>query len=298
MRIGASCAPTWTRWSWRTSSSRRPIRRRWPETTRAGGKNSCLTDRVLTDHAERISAAAYWELLVNLTKREVMGRYTQSLFGVGWAIAQPLATMAVFTFVFSRLAKIPSDSAPYPVFAYAALVPWFFFSNSVSSGTLSLISYRNIVTKTYFPREIIPFAQVCSRLLDFASAAALFVMLVIYYRVRIGPWALLTPLFFVMLMLFTTGVTLATSAVNVFYRDVNPVVQIGLQLWLYLTPVAYPLSQVSAKYRWLFVLNPLSAIVEGFRAVLVFGRAPDWTLTAVSASMTIVLFIGAFYMFK
>ena len=253
---------------------------------------------MLSDHAERISAAAYWELLVNLTKREVMGRYTQSIFGVGWAIAQPLATMAVFTFVFSRLAKIPSGGAPYPVFAYAALVPWFFFSNSVNSGTLSLITYRNIVTKTYFPREIIPVAQVCSRLLDFASAAALFVLLMIYYRVPIGPWALLTPLFFLLLLLFTTGVTLATSAVNVFYRDVNPVVQIGLQLWLYLTPVAYSLTQVSAKYRWLFVLNPLSAIVEGFRSVLVFGRAPDRSLTAVSAAMTLVLFVGAFVMFK
>jgi lipopolysaccharide transport system permease protein len=257
-----------------------------------------LTDRVLTDRAERISAAAYWELLVNLTRREVMGRYTQSIFGVGWAIAQPLATMAVFTFVFSRLAKIPSGGAPYPVFAYAALVPWFFFSNSVNSGTLSLITYRNIVTKTYFPREIIPFAQVCSRLLDFVSAAALFALLMIYYQVPVGPWALLTPVFFVLLLLFTTGVTLATSAVNVFYRDVNPVVQIGLQLWLYLTPVAYALSQVSTRYRWLFVLNPLSAIVEGFRSVLVFGRAPDWGLTAVSASMTLALFAAAFVMFK
>ena len=257
-----------------------------------------MTERVLVDHAERISAAAYWELLVNLTKREVMGRYTQSIFGVGWAIAQPLATMAVFTFVFSRLAKIPSGGAPYPVFAYSALVPWFFFSNSVNSGTLSLITYRNIVTKTYFPREIIPFAQVCSRLLDFASAGALFVLLMIYYQVRVGSWALLTPAFFLLLLLFTTGVTLATSAVNVFYRDVNPVVQIGLQLWLYLTPVAYPLSEVSPKYRLLFILNPLSAIVEGFRSVLVFDRAPDWTLTAVSASMSLVLFVAAFVMFK
>ena len=257
-----------------------------------------MTERVLIDHAESISASAYWELLVNLTKREVMGRYTQSIFGVGWAIAQPLATMAVFTFVFSRLANIPSGGAPYPVFAYSALVPWFFFSNSVNSGTLSLITYRNIVTKTYFPREVIPFAEVCSRLLDFVSAGALLALLMIYYHMRIGPWALLTPAFFLQLLLFTTGVTLATSAVNVFYRDVNPVVQIGLQLWLYLTPVAYPLAQVSPKYRLLFVLNPLSAIVEGFRSVLVFGRAPDWTLTAVSASMTLVLLVVAFTMFK
>jgi lipopolysaccharide transport system permease protein len=257
-----------------------------------------LTERVLLDHAEPMSAAAYWELLVNLTKREVMGRYTQSIFGVGWAIAQPLATMAVFTFVFSRLAKIPSGGAPYPVFAYSALVPWFFFSNSVNSGTLSLITYRNIVTKTYFPREIIPLAQVCSRLLDFVSAGALFALLMVFYRVPVGPWALLAPGFFLLLLIFTTGVTLVTSAVNVFYRDVNPVVQIGLQLWLYLTPVAYPLSEVSQKYRLFFILNPLSAIVEGFRSVLVFGRAPDWTLTAVSTATATTLFCGAFVIFK
>jgi lipopolysaccharide transport system permease protein len=254
--------------------------------------------RQLTDRADRISPAAYWELLMNLTKREVKGRYSQSLFGIAWAIAQPLATMAVFTIVFSRLAKMPSGGAPYPIFAYAALVPWFFFSNSVASGTVSLITYRNIVTKTYFPREIVPLAQVCSRLIDFCAAAALYAALMIYYRVALGPWALMTPVFFAMLLLFTVGFTLATSAVNVFYRDVNPVVQIALQLWLYLTPVAYPLAAVSERFRPLFVLNPLSAIVEGFRSSLVFGRAPDWTLVGVSAAITLVLFVAAFISFK
>src|SRR5262249_12710421 len=150
MPTAASCERTSTRWWSRSSCCRKAIRPRSPP-TRAGARSSCLTERVLLDHAERPPARAYWELLVNLTRREVMGRYTQSLFGLGWAVVQPLATMAVFTFVFSRLAKMPSDGAPYPVFAYAALVPWFFFSNSVNSGTLSLITYRNIVTKTYFP---------------------------------------------------------------------------------------------------------------------------------------------------
>jgi lipopolysaccharide transport system permease protein len=138
---------------------------------------------VLSDRAEHVGPAAYWELLLNLTKREVKGRYSQSLFGFGWAIIQPLATMAVFTFVFSRLGNISGDGVPYPIFAYAGLVPWFFFLNSVNSGTMSLITYRNIVTKTYFPREIIPFAQVLSRLLDFAAAGALFAMLMVYDRV-------------------------------------------------------------------------------------------------------------------
>jgi len=257
-----------------------------------------LTERVLTDRAEPISPAAYWELLMNLTKREVKGRYSQSLFGVAWAVAQPLATMAVFTIVFSKLGRMPSGGVPYPIFAYAALVPWFFFSNSVASGTLSLITYRNIVTKTYFPREIVPLAQVFSRFIDFFAAAALYGVLMAYYRIGLSAWALLAPAFFVLLILFTVGLTMTTSAVNVFYRDVNPVVQISLQLWLYLTPVAYPLSAVPPRYKPLFVLNPLSAVVEGFRSSIVFGRAPDWRLVGVSATVTVVLFMAAWVLFK
>jgi lipopolysaccharide transport system permease protein len=252
----------------------------------------------LSDKPERISLAAYWELLMNLTRREVKGRYSQSLFGAGWAIAQPLATMAVFTLVFARLGQMPSGGAPYPLFAYAALVPWFFFSNSVNSGTMSLITYRNIVTKTYFPREIVPLAQVCSRLVDFAAAASLFVALMVFYGWPAGRWALLAPLFFMLLVLFTTGVALGTSALNVFYRDVNPVVQISLQLWLYLTPVAYPLAAVPEQYRAFFLLNPLTGIVEGLRAVVVFGREPDWPVVAISTALTMIILAAALVLFK
>ncbi len=260
--------------------------------------NVAVRQLELTDRAERVGAAAYWELLVNLTKREVKGRYSQSLFGFGWAIAQPLATMAVFTFVFSRLGNISADGVPYPIFAYAGLVPWFFFLNSVNSGTMSLITYRNIVTKTYFPREIIPFAQVASRLLDFFAAAALFAVLMAWDHVALTRWALLTPAMFVLLVLFTTGVTLITSSVNVFYRDVSPVVQIALQLWLYVTPVAYPLSRVPARWRPAIAANPLSGIVESFRSAVVYGREPDWALLALSTTLTVATFVGGFALFK
>ena len=254
--------------------------------------------RTLSDKPERISWSAYFELLMNLTRREVMGRYSQSLFGIGWAIAPPLAMMAVFTLVFSRLAQMPSGGAPYPLFAFAALVPWFFFSNSVTSGTMSLITYRNIVTKTYFPREIVPLAQVGSRLVDFAAAAGLYVLLMAYYGVMPGPWGLLVPLFLLLLLLFTLGVTFTTSAMNVFYRDVSPVVQIGLQLWLYLTPVAYPLSAVPERYRPFFLANPLTGVVEGLRAVLVFGREPEWPVVGISAAMIVAIFVGSIVLFK
>jgi lipopolysaccharide transport system permease protein len=257
-----------------------------------------LTTAVLSERAERMSASAYVELLMNLTKREVKGRYSQSFFGIAWAIVQPLSAMIVFTIVFSRVAHMPSDGVPYPLFAYAALVPWFFFSNSVASGTLSLITYRNIVTKTYFPREIVPLSQVCSRFIDFFAAAVFYAGFMAYYRVPLGPWALMTPVFFGLLILFTVGFTMATSAINVFYRDVNPVVQIALQLWLYLTPVAYPLSATSSRFRWLYLLNPLTAIVEGFRSSLIFGRAPNWSIVSISSALTIVLFVCAFVMFK
>jgi lipopolysaccharide transport system permease protein len=257
-----------------------------------------MASRVLSEKPEKMSLAAYGELLMNLTRREVKGRYSQSLFGAGWAIAQPLATMAVFTLVFARLAQMPSGGAPYPLFAYAALVPWFFFSNSVMSGTMSLVTYRNIVTKTYFPREIVPLAQVGSRLVDLAASSALFVALMVYYRSGIGPWAAMVPVFLVLLLMFTLGVTLITSSINVFYRDVSPVVQIGLQLWLYLTPVAYPLSAVPERYRLFFLANPLAGVVEGLRQVLVFGRAPDWSVVGISAALIVAIFAIGVVLFK
>jgi lipopolysaccharide transport system permease protein len=252
----------------------------------------------LSDKPERISPAAYFELFMNLTRREVKGRYSQSLFGAAWAIAQPLATMAVFTLVFSRLAQMPTGGAPYPLFAFAALVPWFFFSNSVMSGTASLVTYRNIVTKTYFPREIVPLAQVGSRLVDLAASSGLFVALMVYYQVSVGRWIAMVPVFLLLLLLFTLGVTLITSSVNVFYRDVNPVVQIGLQLWLYLTPVAYPLSAVPERYRPFFMANPLAGVVEGLRDVLVFGREPQWAVVGISTALILTIFTIGVVLFK
>ena len=264
----------------------------------AVAKSTFVAADVLLDRTASLSPAAYWELLVNLTRREVKSRYSQSFFGFAWAIAQPLATMVVFTFVFSRLGQIGAGGAPYPIFAYAALVPWFFFSNTVSSGMMSIITYRNIVTKTYFPREIIPLAQVGSRFLDFGAAAAVFAVMLVYYRMGLGRWALTAPLFFVMLLGFTVAVTLLTSATNVFYRDVSPVVTIALQLWLYLTPVAYPLSKVPEKYRLFFALNPLTAIIEGSRTTLVFNQPPDWALVGTGAAIIAVLLVGSAILFK
>jgi lipopolysaccharide transport system permease protein len=168
----------------------------------------------------------------------------------------------------------------------------------VASGTMSLITYRNIVTKTYFPREIVPLAQIGSRFVDIAAASGLYVVLMVYYGIGVGAWGALVPLFLLLLLLFTIAVTLITSALNVFYRDVNPVVQIGLQLWLYLTPVAYPLSVVPERYRVFFTINPLTGVIEGLRSVVLFDREPDWAVVGVSAAMITGLFVASVVLFK
>jgi lipopolysaccharide transport system permease protein len=228
----------------------------------------------------------------------VKGRYSQSLFGVGWAIAQPLATMAVFTLVFARLGAMPSGGAPYPLLRYAALVPWFFFSNSVNSGTMSLVTYRNIVTKTYFPREIVPLAQVCSRMVDLAASATLYALLMAYYRGLARP---------------VGGVGAAVprdahrlhdrhDADHVVAQRLLPGRQSGRANLAAAVAVshagAYPLSAVPEKYRWFFLLNPLTAIVEGLRSSLVFGRAPDWQVVAISAALIGLLLVVSATMFK
>ena len=219
---------------------------------------------------------------MNLTKREVKGRYSQSFFGVAWAIAQPLATMAVFTLVFSRLAKMPSDGralSAVRVRGARALVLLHELGvvRHAQPDHLPQHRHQDLLSRGRSSRS----RRSARGFIDFFAAAALYALLMVYYGVALGVVGLMAPVFFLLLILFTVGLTFATSAVNVFYRDVNPVVQIALQLWLYLTPVAYPLAAVPARFRLLFILNPLSAIVEGFRAAVVFNRAPDWPLTPV-----------------
>jgi len=241
---------------------------------------------------------AYRELLFFLTWRDVKVRYKQTALGAAWAILQPLFMMIIFTIFFGRLAGVASAGIPYPLFALAGLVPWTFFSNAITASGNSLVGSANLITKVYFPRLIVPAAAMLAGLVDFLLAFLMLVILMIYYRVGLGPWAVMVPVFLFLLVLFTLGFTMATSASNVFYRDVSPVVQIALQLWLYLTPVAYPLAVVPERFRLFFVMNPLSAIVEGFRSAVVFNRAPDWTLTLISASIIAAVFVSAAIMFK
>jgi lipopolysaccharide transport system permease protein len=235
--------------------------------------------------------AALWqyrELFYFLMWRDVKVRYKQTMFGVLWAILQPLVTMLIFTYFFGKLARVPADGIPYPLFFYAGLVLWTFFSNAVSNAANSLLGNTNLITKVYFPRIIIPGATVGAGLLDFAIAAALLVVLLFAYRfpLTVGDLLLLPLVLLVTLLAFAVGVLLA--ALNVRYRDVRYALPFLINIWMFVSPIIYPSSLVPEEWRWVLALNPVTGIVEAFRASL-FERPVAWGPLAYSAGFTIVL---------
>ncbi len=240
----------------------------------------------------------YRELLWSWTGREIKVRYKQSLLGAAWAIVQPLGTALIFTVVFARFIHVPTDGIPYPIFSYAALLPWTFFATSVSLATDSLVRNMNLVTKIYFPREILPFASVLAGLLDFAIAAVVFVGMAIYYRVAFSWSVALVPLLLLIQVVLTLGVVLLASALNVFYRDVRFIIPLGLQLWMYLTPIIYPLSLVPERYRTLYLLNPMAGLIESYRRIIVQGEMPVLAQIAPAALVSFLLFLLAYAYFK
>lgn len=244
------------------------------------------------------SPVLYWELFANMFRREIKGRYSQTFLGFGWALLQPFIIMVAFTLVFSRVANVPTDGVPYPIFSYSALVPWTFFSSAVAAGTFSVAAYRSLVTRVYFPRFILPAAEVSTRLLDFFVASTLFVVLMAIYRVAPTWWMLWVPVLLAIQFVLALGVSLWTSALFVFYRDIGPVVQLGLQVWLLLSPVAYPLSAVPERHRALYLLNPMAGLIDGYRSVLVFGRAPEVGAVAIAVGVTAVVFLGGCLFFR
>jgi lipopolysaccharide transport system permease protein len=240
----------------------------------------------------------YRELVYALTQREIKARYRQSLLGFGWAIIQPLAFMVVFSLVFGRFARVPTDGLDYPIFSYTALVPWTFLSNALATATIGLVSQRSVVTKTYFPREVIVLSQVGARFVDFLAAAAVLVGMLVWYQISPTIWLLLVPILLLIQIGLVVGLSLITSALNVSYRDLAPVVTLGLQIWLYVTPVSYPLSLVPAYLRPYYILNPMVGLIDSFRAVAGHGQPPDWGLLAISTAMSAIILVGAYVYFK
>ncbi len=240
---------------------------------------------------------AYRELLYFLTWRDVKVRYKQTVLGASWAVIQPLFSMLVFTLFFGKLARVPSDGIAYPLFAYAGLLPWTYFSNAITSSGNSLVGSSNLITKVYFPRMIIPGAAVAAGLVDFAIAFALLAGMMIYYGIAVTRSIVMLPALVVLTSLLALGVGMWTSAMTVKYRDVRYALPFLIQLWMFATPIIYPSSIVPEKWRWALALNPLAGIIEGYRASL-FGREFDWVALGLSSIITLALLVYSAYMFR
>lgn len=238
------------------------------------------------------------ELLWVLTVREIKVRYKQTLLGVAWAILQPASLTLIFTIVFGIFLKVSSGPIPYPVFAYSALLPWTFFTTAVSFGSLSVVNNGNLVTKVYFPREILPLSSVAAAFFDFLMASVVFVVLLILYKIEIGLGALFGLPIIASIFILTTGISFFLSTLNVLFRDIRFVIPLVLQIWLYLTPIIYSVSQVPEKYRFLLQLNPLVSLIEGFRNTTVLGKIPNLGEVILYLGISGLIFGLGYWFFK
>ena len=241
---------------------------------------------------------AYRELLYFLTKRDIKVRYKQTVLGGLWAIIQPFFSMVVFTLFFGKLAKVPSDGIPYPIFVYAGLLPWTYFANALSASGNSLVGSANLITKVYFPRLIIPASASLAGLLDFFVAMSILLAMMVYYNFMPGFGILLFPFLVGVTFMCSVGVGLWLSALNVQYRDIRYAIPFLIQIWMFVSPVIYPVSMVDKKYQWLLAINPMGGVIKAFRASLLGHQSIDWHLLAISTVVIFVLFASGLSYFR
>lgn len=248
-------------------------------------------------HSAYSALEQYRDLLIAWTTRTVQARYKQSLLGILWAVVQPAAKVLVFTIIFTRVVPVDTGSTPYAVFSYTAMAPWLFFSMSISDMVASLTTNINLVTKIYFPREVLPIAASLARLLDFVIAFGLLVVLMFFYNMPVftSAW-LYIPLVVLVQLALTAGIGLIGAAMNVFYRDIKHLFEFGLQLWFYATPIIYPVTLIPETYRPLYYLNPMAGVIEAYRAVLLEQSAPGgyFWISVVTAAVILVIGFGFF----
>jgi lipopolysaccharide transport system permease protein len=238
------------------------------------------------------------ELIYFFVWRDIKVRYKQTAIGASWAVLQPLATMLLFTAVFGKLVHVPSDGLPYAVFYYAALLPWSYFSSALQNASSIVVSNQHILTKVYFPRLTLPLFSVCTGLVDFVISFVIFALLLGWYHITPTRHALWFPAFLLLAMMTALGVGLWLSALNALYRDVGHLLPFVVQFWMFASPVVYSSSMVPAKWRWLYGLNPMAGVIEGFRWSLAGkGNAPG-ALFAASAAIVVVIFIGGLAFFQ
>lgn len=249
---------------------------------------------------EALDLRAIWtyrELLYFLTLRDVKVRYKQTVLGVAWVVMQPLLTTLVFTAFLGRVVHVPTDGVPYPLFVYAGMLPWSFFNGAIASSSNSIVGNAHLITKTYFPRVLIPVSAVTARLLDFAISFVVLVALMAYYGVGVTRGILMLLALVALVTLLALGVGMAASALNVRYRDIGVIMPLLLQLWMFSSPVVYPVSALPANWQRLYSLNPMVGIIEGFRASLL-GRSFDWTALAISTAFSAALLACAAFSFR
>jgi lipopolysaccharide transport system permease protein len=238
----------------------------------------------------------YRELLYFLTKRQIQIRYKQSVFGIAWAVLQPLVLTFVFALFLGRLARVGSQGLPYPVFAITAFVPWLFFSGSITESAKSLVSEAALVEKVYFPRVMIPLSKILSLLLDLAVALGVVVILILLYGIELDAAAPLLPLFLVLAFITAVGLGILLAALNVRYRDVQVLTPLLVLLWLFATPVVYPGSLVTGAWEYVYALNPMVAVIEGVRWTLVGTTPPELAVVGISVAVAVLLLgVGALY---
>jgi lipopolysaccharide transport system permease protein len=238
------------------------------------------------------------ELVYFLTWRDIKVRYKQTVIGAAWSLLKPVMTMVVFTIIFNKFAKIDSEGLPYPLFAFAGLLPWNYFSESISRGGLGLVGNANLVSKVYFPRLIIPLASVTTPVVDFLLSFVVFLGLMMWFGIRPGFGILYLPLLLLFTLITAFGVSLWLSAVNVRYRDVGYAIPVMIQFWLYASPVAYPVSLVPEKWRFFYGLNPMVGVIEGFRWALLGKEVPDSFVMIMSGVIVFVLLGSGILYFK
>lgn len=240
----------------------------------------------------------YRELLYFLTWRDLKVHYKQTALGAAWAVIQPLFMMIVFSVFFGKLARVPSDGVPYPVFTFCALLPWQVFANALTASSNSLVSNQNLITKVYFPRLVVPISAVLGGLVDFAIAFVILIGMLVFYGIVPGWQIVALPAFILFAIMTALAVGLWLSALNVQYRDVRYTINFLIQFWLFATPVAYPSSIVPEKWRVLYGLNPMAGVVEGFRWCLLSQRESPSPLVFVSALVVLVLLVGGLFYFR
>lgn len=242
--------------------------------------------------------SGYKELLIELGKREIKARYKQSILGYAWVILVPLINLIVLSIVFSFFIRVPTGDIPYPIFLFTALVPWMFTTNSISSATKSLLSNKSLITKIKIPREVFPLSSIMAKLVDFALYLVILFVFILIFGVKLHLTVLFFPLIFIFHLMLVIGVSFILSALNVFYRDVENLLEVALAAWMYLTPVLYPPELVPDKFRQIFNINPLTPIINSYRNVVLYGVAPPWQSFAYSAAFSVVIFILGYLYYR